>query len=86
MSGTEHPVAGRSGKASPDAALTGETLTLNVIELGPRGLALIDWGRETGREVDVVRRGRVLARLVPVAGAREDPIDDVTWDLEAIGP
>lgn len=63
-----------------------EELTLDVSELGPRALALIDWLRETpNATVAVTRRGRPLARLVAVAPP-DDSDDRVDWHIEAVAP
>ena len=77
--------AGHREPVSPRTDLP-EELMLDVSELGPRALALIDWLRETPRAtVTVTRRGRRLAQLVAV-GPPEDSDDRVDWHVEAVAP
>jgi hypothetical protein len=77
--------AGRREAVPPGTDLP-EELTLDVSELGPRALAVINWLRETpNATAAVTRRGRPLARLVPVAPL-EDDAEEVDWHVEAIAP
>lgn len=62
-----------------------ESPVVDAVELAPRCLALLDQVRRTGEEIIVARRGRPIARIVPLGDPDEDD-ESPTWDLEAIGP
>jgi hypothetical protein len=70
------------GSVAPD-----EELVLDVGEVAPRCLALIDRVRRTGEEVLIVHGGRPVARLKPMGALDDEEDEDLPdWDLEAIGP
>lgn len=54
-------------------------VTVGIRELKQKTSELIRLVRETGSEVQVTHRGKVVALLVPVVSAKSQPSDHHSW-------
>jgi prevent-host-death family protein len=58
--------------------------SVGIRELKARTSEVLRRVRERGEEIEVTHRGRVIARLVPVKGARQKRLSSVWTDLDRL--